>query len=139
HGARPGDALDINVEIIAVKNVSVNQRGEQVVRRGNGVKVAVEVKIDFLAGLDLRQSATGSSALHAEHRAERRLARSDNGLLPNFCESLGQANRGHGLAFTGSCGVRGGDQNQLAASLKSGIAEDIELKFGAVAADGLEI
>ena len=72
----------IEIQCVAEEQVRVDHRGQQVVGRGNGVKVAVEVQIDFLAGLDLRQSPAGGAALHAEDRAQRRLARGENRFLP---------------------------------------------------------
>jgi len=40
----------------------------------DGVKIAVEVEIDFRAGLDLREAATGGAALHSKDWAKRWLA-----------------------------------------------------------------
>src|SRR5205085_3741241 len=68
HGARPSDLVRIKAEIVAMKEVSIKQRGKQVVRRGDGMKVAVKVQVDLLAGFDLRQPSAGSAAFHAEYR-----------------------------------------------------------------------
>ena len=77
-GTRPGDALGIKMQIVAVEEMRIDKSGEQIVRRGDGVKIAVEMEIDFRTRLDLRKAAPGGGALHAEHRAERRLARGDD-------------------------------------------------------------
>jgi len=37
--------------------------------RGDGVKIAVKMKIDFRAGLDLRKTAAGGAAFHSKDRA----------------------------------------------------------------------
>ncbi len=67
-------ASGIEVESIAVEEMRVDERGEQVVRRGDGVEVAVEVEVDLFGWLDLRTSAAGCAALHAEDGPEGGLA-----------------------------------------------------------------
>ena len=46
----------------------VGERGEQVVRRGDGVHVAREVQVDALGQARPRAPAAGAAALGAEHR-----------------------------------------------------------------------
>ena len=72
--AAPGDASRIDAERIAPIDMVVEQRREQVVRRRDGVEVAGEVQINVLHRHDLGIAAAGRTALHAERRAERRLA-----------------------------------------------------------------
>jgi len=72
-----------------VEEVRVDERGEKVVRRGDGVKVAGEMQIDLLAGLDLREPAAGGAAFHAEDRAEGGLAEVMMARLPR-CSSPGR-------------------------------------------------
>ena len=67
--ARPGDAVGIEVQFIAVEDVRIDQRGQKVVGGGDGMKVTVEVKIDFLRRLHLRAATAGCAALHAKDRA----------------------------------------------------------------------
>src|SRR5207302_1470029 len=76
--ARPGNLLRIKVQIVAVKQMSVNQRREQVVRGSNSVEVAVKVQVDLLAGLDLGEPATRGSAFHPKDRSQRWLTRADD-------------------------------------------------------------
>ena len=120
----------IEVELVAVEEVGVDERGEQIVRRGDGVKVAGEVEIDFLAGLDLGEAAAGGAAFHAEDGAEGGFARSDDGLFADALESLHEADGGDGFAFAGSGGRGGGDEDQLAAGRTSGVVEEIEVELG---------
>ncbi len=105
-GARPGDAVGMETQFVAVKKMSVNQRCEQIVRRGDGVKIPMKMKIDFRAGLDLREAATRGAALHAKNRAERRFARSDDDFF--------------------------GDDNQFPAALERGIGEQFQPNFAAM-------
>ena len=80
-GARPGDAARVEAERVALVQVVVEHRGEQVVRRGDGVEVAGEVQVDLVHRDHLRVAAAGRAALHPEHRPERRLADADHDLL----------------------------------------------------------
>ena len=72
--AAPGDAARVDAERVAPVDVVVDQRRQQIVRRGDGVEVAGEMEVDVLHRHDLRIAAAGRAALHAEARAERRLA-----------------------------------------------------------------
>ena len=53
HRARPGNLSGIELQPVAVKEMRVHQRRKQIVRGSNGMKIAIEMKIDFGAGLDL--------------------------------------------------------------------------------------
>jgi hypothetical protein len=129
--ARPGDGRRIQVELIAVKEMRVDQGSEQVMRRGDGVEIAVKVQIDLFRWLDLRASAAGGSALHAEDRAERRLARADNGAFADPLQALHQSNRGDGLAFTGNGRSGCCDEDEFAAAVKARVRQQIEAELGA--------
>ena len=72
------------------------------------------MQVDVLHGNDLRISAAGSAALHAEHRAQRGLAQSQHGIFADFTHAVGQRHGNGGLAFAGGGGVDGGHQHQLA-------------------------
>ena len=131
-GARPGDAVGMETQFVAVKKMSVNQRCEQIVRRGDGVKIPMKMKIDFRAGLDLREAATRGAALHAKNRAERRFARSDDDFFPDVREALRQADGSDGLPFPRSRGRGRGDDNQFPAALERGIGEQFQPNFAAM-------
>ena len=72
--AAPADAARVDAERVAPIDVIVDQRGEQIVRRADGVEVAGEVEVDVLHRHDLRIAAAGGAALDAEAGTERRLA-----------------------------------------------------------------
>jgi hypothetical protein len=60
----------LEVEARVVVHGVVDQRGEQVVGRADGVQVAGEVQIDALRRFEPAAAATGAAALDAEDRAE---------------------------------------------------------------------
>ena len=137
--ARPGDGGRIDVERIAEVEMRIDERGQQIVRRSDGVEVAVEMEIDFLAGLHLRAPAACSAALHAEDRAQRRLARGDDGLAANARQALGKADGNHRLALARRGGRGGCDKNEPAARRKFGIAQQVKPDLGAVGAEILAV
>jgi hypothetical protein len=126
----------IEIESVAEEEMRGEHGGEQVVRGGDGVEVAVEVKIDLLARLHLGQAAAGRAALHAENRTQRWLAGGDDRLLADALQPLRQADGNHGFAFAG--GGRGGgcDQDQFATYGKCRVVEQIQLDLGSEGADG---
>ena len=91
--ARPGDRMGIEVEWIAVEEVGVDERSEEIMRGGDGVEVAMEVEVYLFRGFDLRAATAGGSALHAEDRAERGFAGGDDGLFADLFEALHKADR----------------------------------------------
>ena len=72
--ARPGDALDVELERIAVVEMVVHHRRQQRVRARNRVEVTREMQIDVIHRQHLRVAAAGCAALHAKHRPKTRLA-----------------------------------------------------------------
>ncbi len=89
-GARPGDAAGIEAERVALMEVIVEHRGEQIVRRGDRVEIAGEVQVDLVHRDHLRVAAAGRAALDAEHRPERRLPDAEHHLLAQPAERLAQ-------------------------------------------------
>src|ERR1044071_1932322 len=103
------------------------------------MEIAVKMQIDLLARLDLGFSSAGSSAFHAEHRPQRRLARRDDGPSANALQPLRKPNGRNGLPFTGR-GRRGrSHQDKLASARERRIRKDIQLQLGAVTSNGLKI
>jgi hypothetical protein len=135
-GARPGDLRRIEIQCVPVKDVGIHHGGQQVVRGGDGVKVAVEVQVDFLARFHLRKAAARAAALKAEDRPQRGLARSDDGFAADARQALGQPDGDHGLAFAfdGRCGGR--YQYEFAADGTARIGKQTERELGAIGADG---
>ena len=139
HDAAPGDAAAVDARLVAPVDVVVDQRAEQVVRRGNGVEVAGEVQVDVLHRHDLGVAAAGSSALHAERGPERRLAQAEHRLLADVVERVGQPDRGRGLALAGRRWRDRSDQDQLAVVLVLERLDVVHRHLGLVVAIGLEV
>ena len=136
HDAAPGDATGIDAERVAPVDVVVDQRRQQIVRRGDGVEVAGEMEVDVLHRDHLRVAAAGRAALHAEGRAERRLAQAEHRLLADVVERVGEADRGGGLALAGRRRRDRGDQDQLAVLLVLERLDVVHRHLGLVVAVG---
>ncbi len=130
-------ACGIEIEGVAVEEMRVDQCGEKVVRGGDGVEVAVKVEIDLLCRFYLRAATARGSALHAEDRTERRLARGDDGFFADLFETLHKADRGDSLAFARDGRRSRGDKDEFAANRKRSIREEIEFELRAVRAQGV--
>ena len=76
-----------SAEPVAPVDVVVDHRGEQVVRRRDGVEVAGEVEVDVLHRHDLGIAAAGGAALDAEAGPERGLAQAHHRLLADAVEA----------------------------------------------------
>ncbi len=81
------------------------------------MEVASEMQVDVFHRHDLGVAAASRATLHAEARAERRLAQCNDGLLADLVQAVAQADRRGGLAFARWCRVDGGDEDQLAVRL----------------------
>jgi hypothetical protein len=90
---RQSTRRDVDAELVAVVEVVVEHRGQQVVGRGDGVEVAGEVEVDLLAGTTIELAAAGGAALQAEGRPERRLAQRQADALADRRQPLGEADR----------------------------------------------
>ena len=114
----------------------VQHGGQQVIGSTDGMEVTGEVQVDIFHGDDLCITAAGSTALDAEHGAQRRLTQAQHGLLTQPAQGIGQANRSGGLAFTGRCGVDGSNEDQLA--LAGQILQGVDVQLALGAAVGLQ-
>ena len=114
HHALPRDLAHVDAQLVAVVDVRVQERRQQVVGGSNGMEVAREVQVDIFHGDDLGVPAAGRAALDAEHGAERRLAQRHDHVLALLRQRVGQSHRRSGLALAGRRGVDGRDQNELA-------------------------
>ena len=74
----PGDVVQVEAELVALVEVVVEHRRQQVVGGGDGVEVAGEVEVEQLHRDHLAVAAAGGAALDAERRAHRRLAQGDH-------------------------------------------------------------
>ncbi len=112
HDPLPADAADVDAELVAVVDVVVDQRREQVVRGREGGEVAGEVQVDVVHRDDLGVAAAGRAALHPEHRSHRRLAQAGHRLVAEAVQRVGEPDGGRGLALAGGRGGERGHQDQ---------------------------
>ena len=111
--ALPGDALNIDTELVALLNMVVEHGGQQVIGGANSMEVAGKVQVDVLHGDDLRPAAAGSATLDAKDRAERRLTQGHSALDAATAQSIGQTDGRSGLALARRRGVDGGHEDKL--------------------------
>ena len=131
--AAPDDFLESKSVGLMLVEVVVEEGGNHVVGRGDGVEVAREVEVDFLHGEHLGISASGRTALHAEAGAERRFAQGDDSFLAYLVESEGEADAHRGLADACLGGGDGGDEDEIAL-LDAFLVNEAFRNFGDVAA-----
>ena len=93
------DVALIDAERVAVVEVVVDHRRQQVVGRRDRGEVAREVEVDVLHRHDLREPAAGGAPLHAEAGPQGRLAQRDDGPLAEAVERLAEADGRGGLAL----------------------------------------
>ena len=111
--ALPGDALNIDTELVALLNMVVEHGSQQVVGGTDSMEVAGKVQVDVLHGDDLGPTATGGTALHAKHGAERRLAQGHGALDAATTQTVGQADGRGGLALACGRGIDSGHEDKL--------------------------
>ena len=131
--ALPLDFLQTETSMAILIKMVVEQRGNHVVRRGNGVEIAREVEVDVLHWEDLCVSAARSATLHAETRAEGRFAKDRDRLLPDFVQTEGETDGDGSLTDARLGGRDGGNEDEvvLADAL---LVDEVERDFGDVAA-----
>ncbi len=110
----PDDPPQVDPQGVAVVDVVVQHRGQEIVGQLDGVEIAGEMEVDVLHGDDLGVAAAGSAALHAEARTQRRLAEADAGLFADAVQAVAEADAGSRLALAGGRGRDGGHQDELA-------------------------
>ncbi len=114
HHVAPHHAPPVEPQFVAPIEMVVDQRGEQIVGRGDGVQVAGEMKIDVLHRHDLGITAARRAALHAEGRTEARFAQTQHRALAELIERVGEADRRRRLALARGGRRHGGNQHELA-------------------------
>ena len=112
----------------------VDQRRQQIMRRADSVHVAGEVEVDVLHRHDLGVTAAGSTALHAEARAETRLAQACNRILADPVQPVAQAHGRRRFSFARRGRRDGGDQDQLAVRFVLHRIDEIRGQLGLVRA-----
>ena len=139
HRAAPGDPARVDAEHIALLNVVVQHRREQVVRRADGVEVAGEVEVDVLHRHHLRIAAAGGAALDAEHGAQRRLAQRDDDVLADAAQRVAQTDRRGRLALARGGGSDRRHEDELAVRRVRLVLQQLVVHLGLVAAVLLQI
>ncbi len=111
HDPSPHDPPRVDAELVAPVDMVVEYRRQQVMRRCDGVQVAIEVQVDVLHRQHLCPATTGSPALEAETGTQGRLAQAGNRFHTEMVQPVIQADTGCGLAFTRRGRGDGGDQH----------------------------
>ena len=132
----PGDRADVDVEGVAVVDVVVDERGEQVVGGRDGGEVAGEVQVDVGHRHHLGVAAAGRAALHPEDRAHGRLTQRRARPLADPAQRVGQPDGGRGLALAGRGRRDRGDQHQLAVGAVGQGCDVAQVDLGLVVAVG---
>ena len=70
HGPGPGDPTRIQIQRVAMEEMVVQERRQQVMAGRHRVSVAGEMQVDLVHRDHLRLAPAGSPALDAEHRPE---------------------------------------------------------------------
>lgn len=113
--ALPRDTARVNAQLVALVNVVIDDGGERIRCRGNGVEVTGEVQVDILHRHNLGVTAARSAALDAHYRALGGLAEGHDGLLSNLVQGIGQADKHRGFSLAGRCWGDSCHQHELAA------------------------
>jgi hypothetical protein len=112
--ALPLDAPDVEPEGIVEVNVIVDESGQEIMSRSNGVEISGEVQVDVLHGHYLRPAPTGGAALHSKTRPERRLTQADHRPGADAVQGITQPHSSRGFALSRRGRTDGSHKNQLA-------------------------
>ena len=113
NAAAPSNSLGVDAKLVALHDVVIDHRGEQVVCGTYRVDIAGKMQVNILHRHYLRIAASTGSALYAEHRTERRLAQRRGGAFPDMPQRIGKPYRSRGLALARGSRCDGGDKNEL--------------------------
>ena len=91
----------------------IEYRGEEIVRRADGVDIAGEVQVNVLHRDDLRPASAAGAALYAEHRTERRLTHGDHRVFAYAAQPVCKADGRGGFALAGRRGRDGCDEDEF--------------------------
>src|SRR5215216_3111575 len=138
HHPSPGNALQLEVECVALVEVVVDHGGELVVGLGYRVDVTGEVQIERLHRHDLAVAAAGGTALDTEHRAHRGLAHRHRRRLADVLEGLPEAYGGRRLPLTQRGWRYGGDHHVFCLRPVGELFDGVELYLGYAFSVGLQ-
>ena len=113
-GSGPNLLSAIDARDVAVKEMSVQHRGDEVVGRGDRREVSGEEKVDVLHRQHLAVSAPACAAFHPENGSQSGLTGCRDGRYASLCECLRKTDRGGGLSFSVGSRRGGSDKNELA-------------------------
>ena len=119
-------------------NMVIEQRREQVVGHTDRVQVAIEVQVDVFHGNHLRITAAGGTALHAKHRAQRRLSQTNRDVLTDVLERVTQTHRRRGFAFTRRGRADRRHQNHARVVAQRLLKQPVQIDLAFSAAIGLQ-
>ena len=139
HATAPRDGERVDAKLVAVQQVGVDQRREQVVGGRDRVQVAGEVEVQVLHRDDLRVAAAGSAALDPEHRPERRLAEREHRPAAELAEPLRERDGRRRLALARRCRRDRGDVDDLPVRAVCEPLEDGEIDLRLVPPVELEL
>src|SRR5918995_1662412 len=138
HHPSPGNALQLEVEGVALVEVVVDHGGELVVCLGDRVDITGEVQIERLHRHDLAVAAAGGPALDAENRAHRGLAHRHRSRLADVLECLPEAYGGRRLPLTQRGWRYGGDHHVFCLRPVGELFDGVELYLGYAFSVGLQ-
>ena len=112
--AAPGHLAGIDVQLVVPVHVIVDECRQQVVCRADGVKVPCEMQVDIGHRDDLRVTASGRAALHAETGPETRFAKTHDRVFADRIQAVPETDRGGRFAFAGGRRRNRGHEDQFA-------------------------
>ena len=127
--AAPNDVVQVDVKLVALLDVVVKHRGDEVVRSTDGMEVAGEVQVDVLHGNDLGVTAASGTALDAEHGAQRRLTQAQHRGLADLAQGVMQTHRRGGLALASRRRVDSRDKDELCLHGLILVGVDVDLRL----------
>ena len=138
HHASPRDVVEVEAELVAVVQVVVDHRRQQVVGGGHGVEVAGEVEVEQLHRDHLAVATARRPTLDAERRPHRRLPQREHGVLADVLHRLAEPHRSGRLALTERRRRDRRDHHVLALRAVAQLVDRVEPDLGEVGAVRLQ-
>ena len=138
-GALPQDAPGIDIQPVAVMNVVVDCRGQQIVGDADGMDIARKVQVDVLHWRDLRGPAAGSASLHAETGPQRGLPETHGRALAQPVQRVAQTHGRGGLSLAGGRRIDRRDQHQFSGGITGQAVAKTQRNLGLVPAVDLQL
>ena len=125
--------MEVETEFVALMEVVVEHRGEQVVGRRDGVEVAGEMEVERLHRDHLAVAASRCSTLDPERRSHGRLAQGHGGPLAQLREGVTEPHRHRRLALAERGGSGRRDEDVLGPRCRLQLVDRRQLDLGDVA------